>query len=219
MRRYQLTMIGLLFLAVTLSGCAAKETVGTGIPQVSKMETHPQDDRTLLYVNNNAPKQTYSKFIVEPVQIYEGADHGFGDISIEDRRMMAAFTHNEMMRVISEKYAIVDTPGPDTMRIKLILVGLEKTNTVMRGLTYGNPTGFAINVGKGVLGKEGYFMGSITLAGEFNDSQEGTVLAAFMGKIHPFALDISFSPWHAAKVGVTKLAMDFRDRIDKSHGI
>ncbi|SEM76268.1 Protein of unknown function [Syntrophus gentianae] len=111
------------------------------------METHPQDDRALLYVNNNAPKKTYLKFIVEPVRIYEGADHGFGDISIDDRRMMEAFTYNEMIRVISEKYTIVDTPGPDAMRIKLILVGLEETNTVMRGLTYGNPMEFAINVG------------------------------------------------------------------------
>ena len=89
----------------------------------------------------------------------------------------------------------------------------------MRGLTYGNPMGLAINLGKGALGKQGYFMGSITLAGEFGDSQTETVLAAFMGKIYPFALDLSFSTWDAAKVGVTKLATDFRDRIDKNRGV
>ena len=60
-------------------------------------------------------------------------------------------------------------------------------------------------------------MGSITLAGEFEDTETGTVLAAFMGKINPFALSPSFLPWDAAKLGATRLATDFRDRIDKSY--
>lgn len=207
-------LIALLSVFVIFAGCAAKGPVGSGVPLAEKMEKHPKDDRAMLYVNKDAPRKAYSKFIVEPVQIYQGQDHGFGDISMDDRRMMADFTRSEMKRVLGEKYAIVDKPGPDTMRIRLILVGLEKTNTVMRGLTYGNPMGLAINLGKGALGKEGYWMGSITLAGEFEDSQTGTDLAAFIGKIHPFALGISFAPWDAAKSGVTKLATDFRDRID-----
>jgi hypothetical protein len=217
MKYVRMLSIAMLALVIVLGGCAGKGPVGAGVPSASKLETHPQDDRALLYINPDAPKKTYSKFIIEPVQIYQGQDHGFGDIPMEDRRMMADFTRNEMLRVISEKYAIVDKRGPDTMRIKLILVGLEKTSAVMRGLTYGNPMGLAMNLGKGALGKQGTFMGSIPLAGEFEDSQTDTVLAAFMGKIYPFALEMSFSTWDAAQVGVTKLAMDFRDRIDKSY--
>ncbi len=133
-----------------------------------------------------------------------------------DRRMVADFAQRELTRVIGEKYAIVHKPGPETMRIKLILVGVEKTNTVMRGLTYGNPMGLAMNLGKGALGKEGSFMGSVTLAGEFEDSPSGTVLAAFLGKIHPFALAPSFMPWGAAEAGITRFATDFRDRMDQN---
>jgi len=207
-------LIALLSSLVIFAGCAARGPVGSGVPHAEKLQTHPTDDRAMLYVNKEAPRKAYSKFIVDPVQIYQGADNGFGDISMDDRKMMADFTRSEMIRVLGEKYAIVDKPGPDTMRIKLTLVGLEKTNTVMRGLTYGHPIGLAVNIGKGALGKEGYWMGSVTLAGEFEDSATGTVLAAFMGKIHPFALGLSFSPWDAAKSGVTKLATDFRDRMD-----
>jgi len=217
MKYVRMLSIAMLFLLLMLGGCAGKGPVGKDLPSASKLETHPQDDRALLYVNTDAPKKTYSKFIIEPVQVYQGQDHGFGDISMADRRMMADFTREEMSRVLDEKYAIVDKPGPDTMRIKLILVGLEKTNTVLRGLTYGNPIGLATNLGKGALGKQGNFMGSITLAGEFEDSQTDTVLAAFMGKINPFALAPSFSTWDAAKAGVTRLATDFRDRIDQGY--
>ncbi|HOD36221.1 MAG TPA: DUF3313 domain-containing protein [Syntrophales bacterium] len=217
MKRAQILPMALLSVLLVLFGCAGKGPVGKDVPSAAKMETHPQDDRALLYVNTDAPKRSYSKFIVEPVQIYQGADHGFRDISVEDRLMMADFTRQEMIRVLGERYAIVDKPGPDTMRIKLILVGLETTNTVMRGLTYGNPMGLAMNLGRGALGKQGNFMGSITIAGEFEDSQTDTVLAAFMGKISPFALSPSFLPWDAAKAGATKLATDFRDRIDSSY--
>ena len=213
-RMLSMVVLCLLFL---LAGCAGKGPVGAGVPSASKLETHPQDDRALLYMNPDAPKKNYSKFIIEPVEIYQGQDHGFGDIPMEDRQMMADFTRKEMTRVLDEKFDIVEKPGPGTMRIRLILVGLEKTSTVLRGLTYGNPIGLATNLGKGALGKQGNFMGSITLAGEFEDTETGTVLAAFMGKINPFALSPSFLPWDAAKLGATRLATDFRDRIDKSY--
>lgn len=145
-----------------------------------------------------------------------GEDNGFRDISMEDRQMMADFTRSEVIRVLGEKYAIVESPGSDTLRIKLILVGLEKTNTVMRGLTYGNPMGLAMNLGKGALGKQGNFLGSVTLAGEFVDSETGITHVAFMGKISPFALSPTFMPWDAARMGITTFATDFRDRMDQN---
>lgn len=223
MKRKGVILAMLLGLFVLSGGCAGKRSVNTGppaaIPSASKLQTHPEDDRALIYVNPNAPKKVYTKFIIEPIHIYQGEDHGFGDISMEDRRMMGDFIPTELTRVIGEKYAVVVKPGPETMRIKLVLVGLEKTNTVMRGLTYGNPVGLVVNLAKGAVGKEGHFMGSITLAGEFEDSETGTVLSAFIGKIHPFAMDLSFAPWDAAKAGVTKFAMDFRDRIDQKQQI
>ena len=161
-------MFAAVLLSLLLGGCATGP-VGTGIPSASKLDTHPTDERALLYINKDAPRGGYAKFIIDPVEVYEGADNGFGDIPMTDRRMMADFTHREVTRIIGEKYAIVDKPGMETMRIKLILVGAEKTNTVMRGLTYGNPMGLAMNLGKGALGKQGNFMGSVTLAGEFEE--------------------------------------------------
>lgn len=217
MKRAIMLPFVLLSAAILLFGCAAGKPVGGGVPSYSKMETHPQDQKALSYMNPDRPKTVYSRFIVDPVEIYKGEDHGFGDIPEEDRRMMAEFTRKELIRVIGEKYPVVDKPGPGTLRIKLILVGLEKTNTVMRGLTYGNPMGVVMNLGKGALGEKGSFLGSITLAGEFWDTQADTVNAAFISKLHPFAMEFSFTPWDAAKLGVTKLATDFRNYIDRSH--
>lgn len=217
MKRSGIVLMGLLLFLILFFGCATKgvQTGGTDLPYSSKLQQHPEDVKALLYRNPERPKTNYTKFIIEPVQIYQGEDNGFGKLPKEDIQMMADFIPKEMTRVIGEKYQIVEKPGPDTMRIKLILVGLEKTNTVMRSLTYGNPMGLVGNLASGAAGKEGVYMGSITLAGEFEDSQTGTVIAAFMGKIHPFALDLSFSPWAAAKDGVTRLARDFRDTLDK----
>jgi hypothetical protein len=223
MKRKVMILVMLLGLFILSGGCSSKRSISTdapaAIPSASKLQTHPEDKRSLIYVNPNAPKKNYTKFIIEPIHIYQGEDHGFGNIPMEDRRMIADFIPKELTRVIGEKYAVLDKPGPNTMRIKLVLVGLEKTNTVMRGLMYGNPVGLVVNLTKGAVGKEGYYMGSITLAGEFEDSETGTVLSAFIGKIHPFAMDLSFAPWAAAKAGVTKFAMDFRDRIDKKQQI
>ncbi len=219
MKRAVRICIAQLTLLVVFTGCAGSGPIGIGIPQSEKMARHPQDDRAMLYINSDAPQKNWSKFIVDPVQVYQGEDNGFGDISVEDRQMMADFARSEMIRVLGEKFAIVDTPEPEAMRIKLILVGLEKTNTVMRGLTYGSPVGLAMNLGNGALGKQGNFMGSVTLAGEFEDAESGTTLVAFMGKISPFALLPSFLPWDAAKAGITTFAIDFRDQRERKLGI
>ncbi len=217
MKRAKLLPFVLLSAAILLFGCAAGKPVGGGVPSYSKMETHPQDQKALLYVNPERPKTAYSRFIIDPVEIYKGEDHGFGDIPMADRQMMADFTRKELARILGEKYAVVDRPGPQTLRIRLILVGLEKTNTVMRGLTYGNPMGVVMNLGKGALGEKGSFLGSITLAGEFWDTQTNTLNSAFVGKIYPFAMEPSFTAFDAAKLGVTKLGIDFRNQIDRSH--
>jgi len=62
-------------------------------------------------------------------------------------------------------------------------------------------------------------MGSVALAGEFEDAEMGTTLAAFMGKISPFALAPSFLPWGAAQSSITTFATDFRNQMEQNRGI
>lgn len=218
MKLSRIDLIPLLICFVLFFGCATTKTEpkGTEIPFSKSLATHPEDVRALLYVNPDAPKKNYSKLFIAPVQIYQGDDNGFGTLPKEDKQMMADFISKEMNRIIGERYEIVETPGHDTLHIQLILVGLEKTNTVMRSLTYGNPMGMSMNLAKGLAGKEGVYLGSVTLAGEFIDSETGIVRSAFMGKIYPFALDVSFSPWDAAKYGITKFVKDLRNTLDKN---
>jgi len=213
----RIASIGALCFLILFIGCAAKETapVGAQIPFSTNLEPHPQNVQAMLYLNPDAPDVSYSRFIIDPVEIYQGKDNGFGDLPLEDIREMADFIPREITRIIGTDYPVVDKPGPGTMRIKLILVGLEKTNSVLRTLTYGNPMGLATNLAKGMSGSNGAYLGSITLAGEFEDSQTGVVRAAFMGTLHPFSLDISFSAWDAAKFGVTKFAQDFKETLDR----
>ena len=217
MKRLMIKMLCPLLIFLCFIGCAGKggKTPGTDLSFSEKLAPHPGDARAFLYRNPEAQEKAYARFIIDPVQIYRGDDHGFGNLPEEDIRMMVDFIPSELARVLGEKYPIVDKPGPDTMRIKLILVGMEKTNAVMRGLTYGNPVGVAMNLGSSMAGTEGQFLGSITLAGEFEDAQTGGLISAFKGKIYPLALDFSFTPWGAAKYGVTKFAQDFREVIDR----
>jgi hypothetical protein len=83
-----------------------------------------------------------------------------------------------------------------------------------------NPIGFGVNSIKSVTGGEGAFMGNVTIAGEFYDSESNRLLSAFQAKRYPLPIDIIDlnGEYDAAQTGVKELMSAIRKGADATHG-
>ena len=206
---------GLLALPL-LTACSTSmptEAVGTTEPMSAGAEPD-----TMRYVNPKADLHRYTRFIIDPVEIYKGADATFGsDVSDADKQALAAFMHQEFTRTLSQRYQVVTTPGPNTLRIHLTLAGAEMTRPALATVTHALPAGLAINLVKGGTGGQGSFMGSVTIAGDFYDSMTNELVGAVLTKQYPNAMDVTevVSGLGAAKAGVTDAAQKLASAVDK----
>jgi len=211
----------LLPLILFVAGCASQEAKDySGLASASKLEAQKEGPAEYMYKAPGVDFKQYSKFIIPPVAIYQGADASFGDVPDTDKQAMADFIRSEFTKVLSEGgYPVVTKPGPGVAKLQFTLAGLELTSPVGATLTHLAPAGIAMNLGKGATKNQGSFMGSVIFAGEIYDSQSDTLLAAFVTKQHASALDYAAitSKLDSAKAGVTGGAELFKARLDKIH--
>ncbi|MBP6941202.1 MAG: DUF3313 domain-containing protein [Syntrophorhabdaceae bacterium] len=213
----RLYFIVVLAMAFCAAGCASGPQEYKGLESASRLQPSADFPHTLIYKRPGVDGKKYIKFIIDPVEVYKGEDARFDGVSPEDQQKIADFVKTEFTRVMQDGYAVVNAPGPDVLRLKFTLAGLEKTNPAMATVTHVIPIGLVMNLGKSAAGMSGSFMGSVTLAGELYDSQTNTLVFSFLTKKAPNAMDITtvLTGLDAAKKSVTELAEKFKENIDK----
>jgi len=211
--------IVLFSIVVLLTGCASGPKPIEGLESSSKLQASTEYQDALVYKKDGVNGKKYVKFFFEPVVIYKGLDAQFNNVSEDDKKITADFIMNEFTRVIKDKYPVVDKPAPDVMRIRLTLAGIETTKPALATVTRVIPIGLAMNLGKSAAGMSGSFMGSVTMSGEFYDSETNTLIFAFLTKRGPNAMDVTtmMTGLDATKKSVTDIANKFRDSIDMIH--
>jgi hypothetical protein len=225
--RRLINMKKVIFIVVLLSliaygtGYADEPKKYPGLESSSQLQPQPTTPETLIFKKEGANAKKYIKFLFDPVEIYQGQDAGFGSVSKKDINTVADFMKNEFARVLQGKYEIVKKHGPDVLRIKLTLAGLETTIPALAIATRIIPVGLALNLGKSAVGMQGSFTGSVTFAGEFFDSETNTLLYAFLTRRGPNAMDISavLTGLDAAKMAITEIAEKFIETVDRVHGV
>ena len=207
----------LLPFVLIVAGCATEPKAYESLASAKELQPNKEGPAEYLYKAPNVDFKQYTKFIIPPAAIYQGADAQFGDVPDKDKQEMADFLGSEFTRVLGEGYPIVAQPGPGVAQIKLTLAGLETTNSAGATLSHLAPVGIAMNLAKTGGGAQGSFMGSVTFAGEIYDSQSNTLIAAFVTKQHAAAMDLTsvLGALDSSKAGVTKGAGDFKAAIDK----
>ncbi len=225
--RRLINMKKVIFIVILLSliafgtGHADEPKKYPGLESSSRLQPQPSPPETLIFKKEGVNAKKYIKFFFDPVEIYQGQDAGFGGVSLKDINAVADFMKSEFARVLQGKYAIVDKPGADVLRIKLTLAGLETTIPALAVVTRIIPVGLALNLGKSAVGMSGSFTGSVTFAGEFFDSETNTLLYAFLTKRGPNAMDVTavLAGLDAAKMAVTEIAEKFIETVDRIQGV
>ena len=215
-----------MVLLALATGCAGVKPV-SGIDSSTKLESavnYPEVKKpsdTLVYKDTTVDFRKYRKYLLEPVVIYSGPDNEFGSIPDKDRQMMADFTRQTFIEAMTKDggYPIVQSPGPDVVRVKFTLVGMTRTTRSLQALTMVNPIGIGINLVKSVSGGEGTFMGNVTLAAEFYDSRSNRLISAFQAKRYPLPIDLIDlnAEYDAAKTGVRDIMTAIRKGADATY--
>lgn len=224
MKTTTVNVICSIALGLLVAGCsttAPKSGKYSDVPEADKLQRDTRYPHSLVYIKEGVKFAQYSKFIIEPTDIYRGTDASWHKqkVTEQDKQELAQFVTSEIIRVLGKDYPLINQPGPGVLRIKLTLVDVELTTTSLAVVSHLAPAGVGINLLKSGAGMQGSFMGSVTLAGELTDSQTGTVVGAFLTKQTPLALDVSktFGKFSAARAGITESAEKFKAAMDRVH--
>src|SRR5687768_12801173 len=137
----------MLASALILLGACASGTPQTGTELTRGTGVQPSADVAgragLAYRAPHVNLRKYSRVLVEPVQIYRGADAEFGGATEQQKQAMADFMRQEAIRTLGPRVAT--TPGPDVARLRLTLAGLEGNTPVAATASRIIPLGLVVN--------------------------------------------------------------------------
>jgi hypothetical protein len=193
--------------ALVLAGCKASVPQESGfLSDYSKLQA--KSKTSLTYVDNQK-LGTYSKFIVDPVQLKFYNEKEAKKVTPEKLEkfgtLQTDFQNAMIQDLQAAGYEVVSTPGPDTARIRLAITDIKKGEPALNVL----PQTALVGVG----------LGGATAEGEIVDSQTNQQVAAAiesqLGKRYSMG---AFSAYGNAKQIVDDWAQRIVQRINYAHG-
>jgi hypothetical protein len=205
-------------LATTLSACASPDPVAySGLASASRLAPNRADDaRTNPYrYGETVSWRNYDKIIIDPVTIYRGPDQQFGDLSEQDKADLARVMKEQFTRQLSKRFTLVNTPGPNTLRLALTLTGAATNTPVLSTLTRFDLAGGLYNGVQSARGGEGMMSGSVLYATEIYDASTQQLLRATVSKQYPNAYNLgaSIGSLAAARTGIEKGAEELAEAL------
>jgi len=193
---------------LALIGCSRDASWRDDVTSAQQLAPDANHLSDLRYISPNAALKTYTKFILDPVTVYSGSDATFGNTSADDRKALADFIGREFSHTLQARYQIVTAAGPGVARVHLTLVGLEITTSVSTTIAHLVPARVITNAKNNTAELQQSFIGSATFAAEFYDAMTNELLAAFVTKRGPSAMDVMtlFTDLNAARPGVAESA-------------
>ncbi|MGJ4961607.1 DUF3313 domain-containing protein [Bradyrhizobium sp. SZCCHNR1015] len=201
------------FAAIAAAGlCAGCNTVTpvayTGVASARYLAPNASDPsgRVPYRYAAAADWRSYDKVTLDPVVIYRGADHQFGDMSDRDKAALAAYMQQRFLESLSTRFQIVHQRGPNTLRLRLTLTGAVANTPVLGVASRFDLAGAVYNGVQSARDGEGLLTGSVFYAAEIFDAASGRLLSAFVSKQYPSPYDIkaSVGALAAAEAGIDK---------------
>ncbi|WP_027549650.1 DUF3313 domain-containing protein [Bradyrhizobium sp. Cp5.3] len=208
-RSIALRGLGTLLLCAVVVGCASVAPVPYSEMASSAYMAPDKSDasgRVPYRYSTAADWRAYNKVILEPVVIYRGRDHQFGDMSDKDKATLAAYMQTRFADRLRGRFALVREREAGTLRIRLTLTGAVANTPVLGTLSRFDLAGAVYNGVQAARDGEGMMTGSVVYGVEIFDATTSRLLSAYVTKQYPAAYDIkaSVGSLAAATAGVDK---------------
>lgn len=171
-------------------------------------ESRPGGDPRVAFNSDLDPAalRTYSAVLLEPAQVYHGADHQFAQLAESDRRALAQHAQAAFAKAFSTRKRLAVGADGDVLRLRVTITGAQKSVPVLSAATKVTPVGLALTGMRSATDREAAFNGSVIYAVELFDSVSGRLVYAYVARQYPNALNIpaSLRPLDAAKAGIDR---------------
>ena len=185
------TLAAALLTGASIAMAQTGDRAPVALQSASKMSQDKRGSESWTYAQPRSVFTKYRSVIVEPTVVYTGPDAQFdGDISAADRAKFAAILTDALRSELQKSFASPAQPQADTLRLKVTLLGAEKTKGGLATATRVTPIGFGLSAVKSALGKGGSLTGSVLVAVELYDARTNELLLAAVRRRSPDALDI-----------------------------
>lgn len=148
----------LVATAIALAGCAGGGSQGG--PQVnnsgflsdySKLRPVDGVDGTYRYIDNSTNFRSYTKLMIDPVQIVLTPDPEYKGMQPDAMKRMTDAFRMEFVGAVASGYQVVNQPGPDVLRIRLAITGVQPASPAL-GVTDFIPIKAVFNVARDAAG-------------------------------------------------------------------
>ncbi len=136
----------------------------------------PEGGAKLVYQNPAANIKSYDKILLVPVTIWSGEGSAMNGLSPEDRKMVADRLFAVLQERLVKDYALVQQPGPNTMRIAVALTAADHSYPVMDTISTIVPIGLGVSTLKAIATGKPAFVGEASVELRATDAQTGMIL-------------------------------------------
>jgi hypothetical protein len=205
----QASRLAIALLCATLTGCANVAPIPySEVASSAHLTPNTSDSsgRMPYHYATQVDWRAYNKVIIEPVVIYRGADHQFGDMPDEERASLARTMQTRFAERLGSRFTVTNQRAPNTLRVRLTLTGAAITMPVIGTLSRFDIGGAVYNGVQAARDGEGSMTGSVSYAVEIFDAANARLLGAFVSKQYPAPYDVKATVGRltAAEDGIDK---------------
>jgi hypothetical protein len=211
-----------VLLAASLPASAQTEDhAPVSLSSSKKMQQDSPGKESWTYSQPASVFRKYRSVIVEPTVVYKGPDAQFEGIESADRAKFAAIITDQLRSELAKSFPSPAKPAADTLRLRVTILGAQKTQGGIATATRVTPFGFATSAMKSVLGKNGSLTGSVLFAVELFDARSNELLLAAVRRRTPDALDVpaTLSTADTVKAIGREMADGARKRLESLTGL
>ena len=130
----KLLIVSVSAAAIALAGCAGSPTTQGGTAAISnsgflsdysKLRPLEGADGTYRYIDGSANLKPYNKILIDPVQVFVTPSPDYKGVQPDVLKRMADAFRMEFVGAMLSGYQVVDKPGPDVLRVRLAITGVQ----------------------------------------------------------------------------------------------
>ena len=190
MRLSLVALASTMLLASSPAAAQTEDRAPVALPSSTRMSQDKPGSETWTYAQPQSVFTKYRTVIVDPTTVYQGPDSQFNGIESADRYKYASMITDALRQELVKTFPAPARPQADTLRLKVTLLGAEKTKGGIATATRVTAIGFATSALKSALGKQGSFTGSVLYAVELYDARTNELLLAAVRRRTPDPLDV-----------------------------
>lgn len=115
-----------------LAACSTEPAARSGfLSDYSKLRPDPEIEGQMSYRNPSKKLTAYKKFLIDPVVVKLAPNAKGKTVDPGDLKALADFFRNEAVKKLSQRYQVVQKPGPGVLYIRAAITDINVTNPLL----------------------------------------------------------------------------------------